>query len=84
MTAPKNTVLGLTDVFSMQNCYNSKKISRGEAEDLDGRLTTKHIQTLSFLQEIVNENKALKARLAELEVLMLDVSSVDGSGSFCI
>ena len=52
----------------MQNCYNTKKTTRGEAEDVDERLTTKHIQTLSFLQEIVNENKALKARVAELEV----------------
>ena len=52
----------------MQNCYNTKKIARGEAEDQDGRLTSKHIQTLSFLQEIVNENKTLKTRIEELEV----------------
>jgi len=35
--------------------------------DVDERLTQKHIQTLGFLQEIVNENKALKLRVAELE-----------------
>ncbi|XP_041375284.1 paramyosin-like [Gigantopelta aegis] len=31
------------------------------------RLTTKHIQTLSFLQDLANENKELKAKVQELE-----------------
>ena len=52
----------------MQNCYNTGKLSRGDVLEQDERLTTKHIQTLSFLQEIVRENKELKARIAELEV----------------
>ena len=37
-------------------------------DDTNERLTQKHIQTLGFLQEIVNENKALKERVVELEV----------------
>ena len=38
----------------------------------DDRLTNKHIQTLSFLKEIANENKELKQRIEELEVGLLD------------
>lgn len=33
----------------------------------DERLTNKHIQTLSFLQEMANENKLLKQRIEEME-----------------
>ena len=34
-------------------------------------LCNKHIKTLSFLQEIVEENKKLKARIQELEVYLI-------------
>ena len=44
----------------MQNCYGKK--------EQNDRLTTKHIHTLKFLQEIVAENKQLKERIDELEV----------------
>ena len=54
----------------MQNCY-PKKSSRDMTADQTERLTTKHIQTLGFLQEIVNENKQLKARVEELEVRVI-------------
>ena len=40
-----------------------------EKEEQDQRLSQKHIKTLGFLQEIVNENKALKNRITELEVI---------------
>ncbi|KAK2162195.1 hypothetical protein LSH36_102g08008 [Paralvinella palmiformis] len=43
----------------MQNCYGKK--------EQNDRLTTKHIHTLKFLQEIVAENKQLKERIDELE-----------------
>ena len=51
----------------MQNCYNGKASQEVLAQQ-DERLTTKHIHTLQFLQEIVKENKELKAKVAELEV----------------
>ena len=35
----------------------------------DERLTNKHIQTLSFLKEMAEENKMLKQRVSELEVI---------------
>ena len=35
---------------------------------VDDRLTTKHIKTLQYLQDVVSENKELKLRLTELEV----------------
>ena len=59
--------------FNMQNCYRKGRAPQFESEveeveDQNGRLTTKHIHTLKFLQDVVNENKALKARVAELEV----------------
>ena len=56
----------------MQNCYKGKNpaASQEVVEDQNGRLTTKHIKTLSFLQEMHNENKFLKNRVEELEVCM--------------
>ncbi|CAD5117701.1 DgyrCDS6452 [Dimorphilus gyrociliatus] len=52
----------------MQNCYRSQsKNTEGMQKDQDDRLTKKHIQTLSFVQEVVNENKALKDKIKELE-----------------
>ena len=55
-------LVALDQSFKMQNCYNVGK------KEMDDRLTNKHIKTLSFLQEIVEENKKLKARIQELEV----------------
>jgi len=55
----------------MQNCYRKGRTPQPDSEDVEdqnGRLTTKHIHTLKFLQDVVNENKALKARVDELEV----------------
>ena len=53
----------------MQNCYNTggNRVPR-EKQNQDERLTNKHIQTLQFVQEVVNENKVLKNRIEELEV----------------
>lgn len=56
----------------MQNCYNTgTRVPREKLYDQDERLTSKHIQTLQFVQEVVNENKVLKSRIEELEVSML-------------
>ena len=55
----------------MQNCYRKGRTLQPDSEEVEGqngRLTTKHIHTLKFLQDVVNENKALKARVDELEV----------------
>lgn len=53
----------------MQNCYNTgERIPREKKFDVDDRLANKHIQTLQFVQEVVNENKVLKKRIEELEV----------------
>ena len=55
----------------MQNCYRKGRVPQNDSEvveDQNGRLTTKHIHTLKFLQDVVNENKNLKARVDELEV----------------
>lgn len=52
----------------MDNCYNkSSRIPRELMHNQDERLTNKHIQTLSFLQDLAAENKALKQRVEELE-----------------
>lgn len=52
----------------MQNCYNTgTRVPREKQYDQDERLTSKHIQTLQFVQEVVNENKVLKSRIEELE-----------------
>ena len=56
----------------MQNCYNTgTRVPREKQYDQDERLTSKHIQTLQFVQEVVNENKVLKSRIEELEVSLL-------------
>ena len=53
----------------MQNCYNTgNRVPREKQFDQEERLTSKHIQTLQFVQEVVNENKVLKKRIEELEV----------------
>ncbi|XP_052230608.1 coiled-coil domain-containing protein 18-like isoform X2 [Dreissena polymorpha] len=52
----------------MQNCYNTgERIPREKKFELDERLANKHIQTLQFVQEVVNENKILKKKVEELE-----------------
>ncbi|CAH1780181.1 unnamed protein product [Owenia fusiformis] len=51
----------------MQNCYGSGRVPREVQGDQEERLTTKHIQTLSFLQDIANENKELKVKIDDLE-----------------
>ena len=48
------------------NCYG--RIPRENLHEQDDRLTTKHIKTLTFLQDIVKENKDLKCKLKDLEV----------------
>ncbi|XP_074646558.1 uncharacterized protein LOC141902636 [Tubulanus polymorphus] len=62
----------------MQNCYTKKDRSTGGeiADEQNERLTTKHIQTLSFLQEIVNENKQLKDRVSELEAQIAECAHI--------
>ena len=53
----------------MQNCYKDVgSVPRQDVDDQDGRLTNKHIKTLSFLQDVANENKELKAKVVQLEV----------------
>ncbi|WAR12736.1 hypothetical protein MAR_026916 [Mya arenaria] len=54
----------------MQNCYNGgERMPREKKFEMDERLANKHIQTLQFVQETVNENKVLKKRVEELEDL---------------
>ena len=60
----------------MQNCYNVGKVSRETQDGQNERLTNKHIKTLSFLQEMAKENKDLKARIQELEVINIIFHSV--------
>ncbi|XP_076470617.1 uncharacterized protein LOC143300666 [Babylonia areolata] len=51
----------------MENCYGKRdRIPRELLHNTD-RLTNNHIQTLSFLQEIADENAQLKKRKEELE-----------------
>ena len=60
----------------MQNCYKKgNRIPKELLEAQDGRLTTKHIQTLAFVQDVVRENKEMKAKLEEYEVQLLNLSS---------
>ncbi|XP_005091270.1 restin homolog [Aplysia californica] len=51
----------------MEKGQNPSRVPRESVHEQDERLTSKHIQTLGFLQEIVNENKELKTRVIELE-----------------
>lgn len=53
----------------MQNCYSSNRIPRENMHDQDERLTKKHIETLGFVKEIAEENKLLKQKIEEYEVL---------------
>lgn len=55
--------------FKMQNCYSSNRIPRENMHDQDERLTKKHIETLGFVKEIAEENKLLKQKIEEYEVL---------------
>nr|XP_002741490.1 PREDICTED: uncharacterized protein LOC100376343 [Saccoglossus kowalevskii] len=58
-----------TDDAMANNCYPLKpKIS--ETDDQHERLTSRHIETLGFLQEVVRENKRLKATVDELQVTL--------------
>lgn len=52
----------------MDNCYNGR-IPREQLHSQDERLANKHIQTLSFLQDIAKENQQLKERVERLEVI---------------
>ena len=47
---------------------NTGRIPRELMHEQNDRLSSKHIQTLGFLQEVVNENRALKQKVQELEV----------------
>ncbi|RUS81461.1 hypothetical protein EGW08_010759 [Elysia chlorotica] len=51
------------------------RIPRELMHDQNDRLSNKHIQTLGFLQEVVNENKALKQKVQELEDKLKDVEN---------
>ena len=51
------------------NCYG--RIPRERMHEQNERLTTKHIKTLTFLQDIGHENKELKQKLKVLEVMNL-------------
>ncbi|KAL8590530.1 hypothetical protein ACOMHN_010966 [Nucella lapillus] len=51
----------------MDNCYGKSDRIPRELLHKDDRMTNKHIQTLSFLQDMVNENALLKQRKDELE-----------------
>ncbi|XP_046550529.1 myosin heavy chain, clone 203-like [Haliotis rubra] len=51
----------------MQKSVSPERVPREALHEQHERLTTKHIQTLSFVQDIVNENKQLKARVDQLE-----------------
>ncbi|XP_067651417.1 protein Spindly-like [Haliotis asinina] len=51
----------------MQKSVSPERVPREALHEQHERLTTKHIHTLSFLQDIVNENKQLKARVEQLE-----------------
>ena len=54
----------------MDNTYSGgDRIPRELMHTQDERLTNKHIQTLSFLKEMAEENKMLKQRVSELEVI---------------
>lgn len=69
----------------MQNCYNSgERIPREKRHDMDDRLTNKHIQTLQFVQEVVNENKVLKQRVEELEVRASLNSCIGVQAKYCL
>ena len=57
----------MSSTFTMEK-GGTGRIPRELMHDQNDRLSNKHIQTLGFLQEVVNENKALKQRLQELEV----------------
>ncbi|KAK3803313.1 hypothetical protein RRG08_021511 [Elysia crispata] len=46
---------------------NTGRIPRELMHEQNDRLSSKHIQTLGFLQEVVNENRALKQKVQELE-----------------
>lgn len=48
--------------------FTNGRIPREVLHNQDERLNSKYIQTLSFLQEIANENRKLKQRIAQLEV----------------
>ncbi|XP_038070153.1 CAP-Gly domain-containing linker protein 1-like [Patiria miniata] len=64
-----------------QNTYNSNgKPSKHEQADQDERLTNRHIQTLSFLQDVARENKELKARVDELEAELSQCSDLHALG----
>jgi len=53
-----------------ENCYSSDRIPREELHEQDDRLQTRHIQTLQFVQEIATENKELKKKVEEYEVVI--------------
>ncbi|XP_071086102.1 uncharacterized protein [Haliotis cracherodii] len=61
----------------MQKSVSPERVPREALHEQHERLTTKHIQTLSFLQDIVNENKQLKARVVQLERIQKEYESLE-------
>ncbi|XP_046329240.1 myosin heavy chain, clone 203-like [Haliotis rufescens] len=61
----------------MQKSVSPERVPREALHEQHERLTTKHIQTLSFLQDIVNENKQLKARVEQLERIQKEYESLE-------
>lgn len=53
------------------------RIPRELLHEQNDRLSNKHIQTLGFLQETVNENKVLKQRIQELEDKLEEFKDVE-------
>ncbi|XP_064611471.1 uncharacterized protein LOC135475486 [Liolophura sinensis] len=59
----------------MQNCYNRGTREEQQSKD-DERLTKRHIETLSFVQELGLENKQMKAKIELLEAEMLKCKEI--------
>ncbi|XP_022091964.1 myosin-4-like [Acanthaster planci] len=63
-----------------QNTYTNGTPSKQNQADQNARLTNRHIQTLSFLQDVARENKELKARVDELETELSQCSDLHTLG----
>lgn len=55
--------------FKMQNCYSLNCILRENMYDQDERFMKKYIEIFGFVKEIVEENKLLKQKIEDYEVL---------------
>lgn len=59
----------------MQNCYKGGT-REGKLSQDDERLTKRHIETLSFVQELGLENKQMKMKIEQLEVIIFMMDSL--------